>query len=207
LAALVLVALSVSVVSALVLRQSDPITAPGRALGLSLRWVVPLTAFAFCALCTGRARLDDCVWPIAMHGIPKRHVALGVISVAAIGSAAIAALAGSVAIALAYGASPGWLADLTTSSWICALGGGAYAGWFMLGAGFLRLGRGRWGPLVADFTLGATTSVFALPWPRAHLVNLAGGEPVLGLGQPTSSVVLSALAVSLVCLAAMRAGD
>lgn len=206
-AAVVCLSLAVAAVAAAAARARLPIEAPGRAMGVVLRWIVPLSSFALTSLAVGRARLDDSVWPLAAHGVPRRHAVLGVIAVAVACCSATAALSASLALVVAYGAIPGLFGDLTTSTWIAALGASAYAGWFVLGAGFLRLGRGRWAPLLLDFTFGATAGVLAVVWPRPHLVNLLGGEALLGMSQPSSSVALAASAVVVICLAAMRAGD
>ncbi len=199
--------LTVVAVTAFAARGRAPIEAPGRALGVVLRWIVPLSSFAISSLCVGRARMDDSVWPVAGHGIPRRYVVLGVTSTAMLSSAVLGAMAASIALVIAYGSMPGLWSDLPTSSWIAALGGASYAAWFSLGASFMRLGRARWAPLVADFTLGATGGLLAVVWPRAHLLNLAGGDALLDLSQPTSSVLLIGMTVIVVCLAAMRAGD
>lgn len=205
--AVVLLSLAVAAVTALTARAQLPIEAPGRAIGVVLRYIVPLSAFALSSLVVGRERLDDSVWPVAAHGVPRRHAVLGALAVAIACCAVTAVLSASLALVLAYGATPGLAGDLTTSTWIAALGASAYAAWFVLGAGFFRLGRGRWVPLVLDFTFGATGGVLAVVWPRPHLVNLVGGDALLGMSQPTSSVLLAATAVVVVCLAAMRAGD
>ena len=205
--ALTLVTLGAVAATALVLRARAPLTAPSQTLGVVFRWVVPLGAFALCSLCLGRARLDDSVWPIASQGAPRRHVVLGVLSVALATCATLAAATASLGLVLAYGHTPGLLEDLSTTAWIAALGGAAYAAWFTLGASFLRLGRGRWLPLLLDFTLGATGGVLALCWPRAHLNNLAGGESLLDLTQQTSSVLLAGVTAVVVIVAAMRGGD
>lgn len=151
--------------------------------------------------------MDDSVWPVCAHGLARRHVVLGVTALAVGMCALLATVAVAVGLALAYGSTPGLAADLPTSAWIGALGGASYAAWFLLGSSFLRLGRGRWFPLVADFTLGGTAGIFAVVWPRAHLENLVGGEAVLDISQATSSVVLAAITAVLVIVAAMRAGD
>ncbi len=207
-AALVLfLSLMVGVAFAVAARSGGLIEAPSRAVGLVLRWVVPLSAFAWCSLSLGRARLDDSVWPIAALGVPRRQVVLGVVTVTAALAAVTAVATVAVTLALAYRTMPGLVQDLATTSWVAALGASAYVGWLFLGASFWRLGRGRWVPLLLDFTLGATSGLFAVVWPRPHLVNLAGGDALLDMSQPTGSVVLAAMTVAAVSLAALRAGD
>jgi hypothetical protein len=80
-------------------------------------------------------------------------------------------------------------------------------GLFTLGTAFLRLGRGRWVALIFDFIFAGGSGVVAGLGPRAHLRNLMGGESVLDLSQPQSSVWLAALAAAFALIAAMRSGD
>jgi hypothetical protein len=200
-------ALVVPISYAFVARHGAPLDAPGRSLALVLGYVVPLAAFAVVSLCLGGARLDDSVWSIARHGTPRRLVALGECCAAIAVVSALSAACTAAALAAAYGGSPGLGADVLTSAWIAALGAAAYAAWFSLGAAFLRLGRGRWVPLVGDFVLGGTAGPLAIVWPRGHLDNLAGGAAPLALSQPSSSVALAGMAIVGLCLAAMRAGE
>jgi hypothetical protein len=50
---------------------------------------------------------------------------------------------------------------------------------------------------VLDWILGTGASLLALPWPRAHIKNLLGGEPLLGL--PQWSATLALLVIGLFC--------
>jgi hypothetical protein len=206
-AVVVFLAIAVTVTYAFVARHGAPLDAPGRSIGLVLRWVVPLAAFAVVTLSLAGSRLDDSVWSIARHGVPRRLVALGSCLAAIAAAAVLAAACAALGLAAAYGGAHGFGGDVATSLWIAALGAAAYAAWFSLGGAFLRLGRGRWVPLLLDFSLGATAGPLALFWPRAHLENLAGGAAPLALSQPSSSVALAGMAVIALCLAAMRAGD
>jgi len=73
-------------------------------------------------------------------------------------------------------------------------GGVAYVSLFSLGS---CLGaRGRFVFLVADWLLGSGSSLLAAPWPRAHLRNLLGLEPVAGMSQGASTVALLILCVA-----------
>ena len=84
--------------------------------------------------------------------------------------------------------------DALTSGWIGALGGAAYVAWFSLGSMWGKAGRGRLFLLAVDWVLGATTSAVAVPWPRAHLRSLLGGDLVVGLPAWQSSALLVVLA-------------
>ena len=203
----VVTSLAVAALGALLMHNRAPLEAPGQSVGLVLRWVVPLSTFAVVSLLIGRARVDDRIWSVAAHGLPKRHLVVGLATIVIVVSAVVAVLTTAAALVVAYGSMPGLATDLATSSWIAALAGAAYAVWFILGASFLRLGRGRWVPLIADFILGESDTVLAVIWPRPHLDNLAGGAGVLDISQPTSSVLLAAMTLIVLCLAAIRAGD
>jgi len=213
---LVLVALLATMLTAmmaLVERSHEAVDAASRMLPLAFGLVVPLSSFAVMAIATGRARLSEAVWPLARHGLRRSHVALGLLLGAQAVAAALALVAVELGLVLSHGLSGqgagpiGLARDAVTSGWIAALGAAAYVAWFGLGAAFLRLGRGRWLVLVADFLLGLGAGYFAACWPRAHLRNLIGGEPLLELSQATSSVALAAATVVVTVLAAMRSGD
>lgn len=201
-----LVAVGVSATSGLVERGASSLEAPDRALSVVLRLVVPLCAFAFGSLVTGRERFAEATWPIARFGVPRAQVALGMMLITALSAALLGATCSTAALAVAYGGSAGLMPDAATSAWIAALAAAAYVGWFSFGGCFLRRGRGRWLVLVADFTFGGGTGVFAVLWPRGHVRSLAGGEAVVELAQASSSVLLGAVAVTMAILAAMRVG-
>jgi hypothetical protein len=61
--------------------------------------------------------------------------------------------------------------------------------------------------LVLDLALGSTSGTFALPWPRAHIQNLLGGEPPSGLGQGMAFAMLLTGALSVLLVALRRAPD
>jgi hypothetical protein len=110
------------------------------------------------------------------------------------------ALIAGVAVVAARGiGDPGLGSDLSISVWIGLLAGVSY-GWFLgLGACLGRRGGGRLGSLALDWFLGTGTGALAAVWPRGHLRNLLGAEPVLGLSQGAAMATLTALAV--ICLA------
>jgi hypothetical protein len=93
------------------------------------------------------------------------------------------------------------------SASIALSGATAYVAWFCLAASFGKRGRWVWAPLLADFWLGDGGGAFAVIWPRAHLINLVGGDAVMGLPQRHSSVLLVAMALVLACVAALANSD
>lgn len=202
----ILVALGVSATSGLVERGASLLEAPDRALSVVLRLVVPLCAFVFGSLASGRERMAEATWPLARLGAPRSQVAVGMMLVTAALSAVVAGACTTVALAVAYGGTPGLWRDVATSGWIAALGASAYVGWFSFAGCFMRRGRGRWLVLAADFTFGGGAGVLAVLWPRCHIRSLAGGEAVLDLAQSASSVLLAAIAATTAILAAMRVG-
>jgi hypothetical protein len=204
---ILLISFGLALATAFIERRSAPFGAPDRALGVVFRWLVPLESFAVLGLALGRARLSESVWCLARHGHARRDVGTGLVlsamAVSALGAVAMVALA----LGTSYSSLGGLGRDLGTSAWIAALGAAAYVAWFAVGATVLRRGRGRWLALLADFVLGSGAGVWAVPWPRCHLRNLIGGEPPLGLGQASSSVLLAAMAVVLALLASLQSGD
>jgi len=191
---------------AIVHRQHTLVAAPSQTLVGVFRYLVPLSSFAIASVAVGRHRLDDSVWCLARHGVPKQLLAVGLVGVAAIAAAGCSVLCVGLGLMVAYAGDAGVWADLITSSWIAALGGGAYACWTVAGAAVFRLGRGRWLVLVADFTIGSGAGWLAATMPRAHLRSLIGGADVAGLDQPASSVMLLAMTLVVGGLAALRTG-
>jgi hypothetical protein len=119
--------------------------------------------------------------------------------------AAVGAVLAAASVLVASGRTDlAALADAFTSAWIGALGGVVYVTWFSLGALFGKGGRGRVYALGLDWILGSATSAMAMPWPRAHLRSLLGGELVLGLPGWQSTVALYLLAGVYLSLMAAR---
>src|SRR6201986_4566416 len=81
-------------------------------------------------------------------------------------------------------------ADAARSVVIALGAGAAYAVWFGAASLVGKRGGGRKWALILDFTLGAGSSVLALPFPRGHARNLLGGEPVLDIPQWAAWVAL-----------------
>ncbi|XXT23049.1 hypothetical protein WME94_16025 [Sorangium sp. So ce429] len=176
-----------------------------RALLATFRLVTPLTVFALVADAADRTALREAAWPAARFGASSHHVALGIALAAALSAALVGALLAVVVVAIAHGpgAAP-FVRDVLTSGWIGALTGAAYAGWFSLGATFLRRGHGRFVPLAVDFLLGGSAGIVGALMPRGNAVNLLGGPPPLGLGQLASAGLLALGAFLLALAAAAR---
>jgi len=208
-----LFAITLAAMVALVERSHEPVGAASRMLTVVFGLVVPLSSFAVLAVVTGRARLAEAAWPLSRHGLRGSHVALGLLLTAQVAAALLAMVVVAVALVLSHGLSGpaagaiGLGRDVLVSGWIAAAGAAAYVAWFGLGATFLRFGRGRWVVLAADFLLGLGTGYLAACWPRAHLGNLIGAEPVLELPQTMSSGAVAAMIVVPTLAAALRAGD
>ena len=175
-------------------RVQAPSMAVDRSLtGVAFGLAVPLLAYYLIREITARRRLDHAVFELARHGVNRRWASLGLLGA---GAGLLAILGGLVAAAAVIGAR-GFAdpRDLAVSMWLGVLAGLSYA-WLMgLGACVGRSGEGRLGSLAMDWFLGAGTSALAVPWPRGHLRNLLGAEPVLDLTQPAAMLSLTGLIV------------
>jgi hypothetical protein len=177
----------------------------GAAFGL----VVPLFAFFASARLGGRLEeLLGSAWP--RYGADRRLFALGrlafptlVAGVVAVSCAALALGLGSASSDPALRLPFGLATQLGTVAWIGALAGASY----VAGLGLAQLLGGAWGRalfLTLDWLLGAGGGVTALPWPRAHLRALLGGEPVLGMTSLEATGCLLALTLIYALLYARR---
>jgi hypothetical protein len=202
----VLLSVAAAATIGIVHRVHAPLAAPNQTILAVFSYFVPLCSFAITSTAIGRARLDDSVWCLAQHGLPRQSLAVGLVAMSAALAAIASLLCVVVGLLFAYGSPMAALGDVLTSAPLALLGGAAYASWFAFGATFFGLGRGRWVPLVLDFTVGAGSGVLAFSFPRGHLRSLVGGEAVMHLAQPASSVILAAMIVVLAVLAAMFSG-
>ncbi|MBK8996362.1 MAG: hypothetical protein IPM35_11530 [Myxococcales bacterium] len=197
--------LSVFVV-ALLERRAGSIVAADRALtGVALGFVLPLLAHGTVARALAGARLDAALGDIGRWGGDRRTGALGV----ALSLSLVLGLAGALIAALAVGvvrapADPLLWRDTLTSAWIGALAGASYAGWFCLGSTLGKRGGGRGVVLIVDWIAGASAGAAALFWPRGHVRNLLGAEPVLAMPQWTATLALVVLGSAYVALSAWR---
>lgn len=194
-------ALALTMVGALIERGVEATGAADRALVGCMGLVVPLATFAVVAIATGRQRLGEAAWPLARFGLSRRAVTLGMCAAIALAAAVLAALCAALTVFVASGPA---LEDAGISAWIGALGALAYAGWFSLGATFLRRGLGRFVPLVLDFVVGGSQTFAGALFPRGHLTHLIGGPPPIELAPSSSSLCLLAMAIALALGAASR---
>jgi hypothetical protein len=193
-------AIALAGVCSLLERASSVFAAADRALaGATCGLLLPLGVYLLVdRLCSGR-RLDEALGVATRRGANGLASGLGALVVVATVSAGFACVLAFVSVLLARGgADPGWAADAARSMPIAALGSLAYVGLFAMGSEFGRQGQGRTVLLVADWLFGSGTSMLALPWPRGHLRNLLGLEPVLDMSQPLASVLLWVLSVVFV---------
>jgi len=166
--------------------------------GVSFGLLLPLICFALSSrLDTGLGALMPALW--VRHGGERRAFALGRLAFPMALTAAIALLGGGLALALSLALSdpalnlslgPG-TSGLALIA-IAALGAASYVSCL----GLAQLLAGAWGRalfLLADWLLGSGSSAVALPWPRAHLRALLGGQAVLGWGAPSSVAALMLL--------------
>ncbi|HWA77490.1 MAG TPA: hypothetical protein VG937_34375 [Polyangiaceae bacterium] len=170
--------------------------------------LLPLVGYVTFQRATEGGRLDNTVRTVARHGISGRAVWLG----AALAPTALLALLGmtfaATTVCCARGVSSAGLAsELWQSSGIGAFAGAAYGAWLSASSDLGRFGSGRKWMLLVDLLLGSGSGSLALPWPRAHIQNLLGAEPVSGLGQGTAFAVLLTSAFTVLLVAVRRAPD
>jgi hypothetical protein len=173
----------------------------GGAFGLAL----PLLAYFLVTRVCDSDNLREAVWPLARQGLGSLGLALGLAVPAALVTMAFAALSGVVVVLLTRGfGDPRWLADAGTSLWIGAVSGLAYVMALLGASAYGKRGRGRIALLAADFLLGATSSLLALPWPKGHVRNLLGGSPVLEMSQSAALLVMLGTSFAFLWLGAQK---
>ena len=177
--------------------------------GATFGFAVPLFIFCLSSRLGGDlAELLGSSWP--RYGVDRRVFALGRLGFPALAACLIAALGGVLALGLSVASSDPALAlpmgltmGFCTVVGVAALGSASYVAGFavaqLVGGAF---GRALF--LIADWLLGAGTGVTALPWPRAHLRALLGGDAVLGMSDLQASGCLLALTLSLTLLYAAK---
>jgi hypothetical protein len=190
-------------------RKSDALSAPDDALGGAVFGIaLPLLAYLVSERICDSTRLDRSVDAIARYGTDRRAALVGVL----LASALLSALAGALlTVAALLGAhAPGshaLLADLRASVGIALFAGATYALYFGVASLFGKRGGGRKWALIMDFVLGAGSSALALPWPRGHVRNLLGGEPVIDLSQASAWLVLGAIGLACVALSVVKTAE
>jgi hypothetical protein len=136
----------------------------------------------------------------ARYGGNRQGYALGRQALAALLTAGIAATLALLALGLGSAtAAPGQelplsLANVLAVVWVGTLGSLTYVAAFA--AAQAHWGEpGRAAFLIGDWVFGTGTSLFALPWPRAHIGALLGADAPLGLTPRDSALSLVAIAV------------
>ena len=163
--------------------------------GAVFGWTIPLLAYVAVARVSRYGRLDDSAVDLVRHGGDRRAIVASFMLMTAARVSVVGALLAALGVLVSsVGEASTIRADALTSAWLGALGGAAYVAWFSLGSLWGKTGRGRLLSLVLDWVLGATSSAVALPWPRAHLRCLLGGELVVGLPAWQSSALLGLFA-------------
>lgn len=204
-ALLALLALALTVSGSVVERRFGSAGAVDRALESTFRLVLPLLTFAIVAEASERSRLREAAWPAARYGALHRDVVLGIVAAAALVASVSGAVLAALSVVLAHTpAAPPLASDALLSAWIGAITAFAYAGWYALGATFLKQGRGRFIPLIADFILGGSAGIAGAVLPRGNAGNLLGGAPPLRLPQESSTAILIVSGVALCVLAVLR---
>ncbi len=140
-------------------------------------------------------------------GASPRRVALTTVLVSMVASAFLCGALGAAAVASGHGsADPPIAQDALQTLAFGALGGAAYAAYFMLGSAAVARAWGRGALLVLDWLLGSDDGLGALLTPRAHLRNVLGGTAPFDALPWESLVGLGLLAVVCGALAVRRAG-
>jgi hypothetical protein len=179
-------------------RQSDAVSAPDDALlGAAFGIALPLVAYLVSERTCGGMRLDRSVDGLARYGTNRRVALCGVLFVSALSSAFAGALLTASALLGAHAPhSSTLLADLRASVGIALVAGVVYTLYFGAASLLGKRGGGRKWALIVDFVLGAGGSGLAAPWPRGHLRNLLGGQPVIDLSQATAWLALALIGVA-----------
>ena len=176
-------------------------TLTGAVFGLTL----PLLAYLLSErLCLGD-RLEHSVDAVARYGSNRRAALLGLL----LTSAACMAFT-SVVLTWAglLGAQPAGLArELLSGTEIALVSGAAYGLWFGAASRFGKRGAGRKWALLGDYVFGTGSTAIAALWPRAHVRNLLGLEPVLGWSQAGAWLALGVIGAASIVLSLRRIAD
>ncbi|HET9933251.1 MAG TPA: hypothetical protein VFQ35_21250 [Polyangiaceae bacterium] len=168
---------------------------------------LPLAAYAAAERIGKKGRLELVIAALPRYGLSRRASLAG--AVLALGGvlAIVGACCGAISVVVAHeDGSSALLSDLVASTWIGALGGVSYAVWLGFASGFGRRGR-RGTFLILDLIFGSSSRFWALPFPRAHLRNLLGGTPLVGLSQAASVGLLAVLIGVVFALTLARVPD
>lgn len=158
-------------------------------LGAAFGVAAPLLGYFLVLRIFGSGRAQNAFESMARHGMDRRFGVLGLLTLGG-GTAALGTVLIAITAVLAAAGGAPSARELWTCGWIGALGGVAYFGLFAAGATFGKRGGGSGLTLALDWILGMSTTVIAVPWPRAHLRNLLGAAPVADMSQWQASVAL-----------------
>jgi hypothetical protein len=161
--------------------------------GATFGLVLPLFTYFLVARVVRGGPIGSAVQPLGRVGCNRRAAVVSLVFTVA---ASAAVTGGSLAAVGAWAAAGGGLRDLATICWVGGVGGASYAGLFCWGASIGSKGGGKLAMLGLDWLLGVSSAGWAMPWPRAHLRCLLGGDAVLGLA-PTGSALALVLLVLL----------
>ncbi|HET7544374.1 MAG TPA: hypothetical protein VFK05_31100 [Polyangiaceae bacterium] len=179
-------------------RRSDAQSAPDAALsGAVFGIALPLISYLVSErVCEGQ-RLERSLDAVARYGADRRAALLGLLLGSSSCTAFAAALLTLAALLGAHAPHASALAaDVRASVGIALLAGAVYALYFAAAAALGKRGGGRKWALIIDFVLGGGSSLLAVPWPRAHVRNLLGGEPVAGFSQASAWAALALIGLS-----------
>lgn len=190
-------------------RRMDAAGAADRVLlGAVFGLALPIVAYLLSErVCAGQ-RLDRGVDCLARYGANRRSALLGMQLATALCVAVVSVLFTLAALLGAHSpGTPGLSSDLRASVGIALLAGAAYAVWFGAASLFGARGAGRKWALIFDFVLGSAGSSLGVAWPRAHVRNLLGGEPVLGLPQASAWFALAVIGIVSLTLSIARTSE
>jgi hypothetical protein len=185
-------ALTVVLIVSLLERRQDPELAADRALtGIVFGISIPLLAYAVVDRVSRRGRLDAAVVPVTRYGANRRGAILGILVWCALVTGVLSTVLAVTAVLASRGLhDPALPADVMASAWIAFFGAAAYVGWFAVASVIGNGARARLWALIIDWLLGSGPTAFALFWPRGHVRNLLGAEPVLQMPQWSAGVSL-----------------
>jgi hypothetical protein len=202
---LALAVAAVSVAAWLERRSGSNVAADRALTGVALGLVLPLLSHGTVARALAGRHFETSLSELARFGGNRRVIALGVGMALALVLAISGALVAAAAVVVVRApADPALAKDLVTSTWIGALAGASYAAWFGLGSTIGRAGGGRTALLIIDFIAGASAGLSAMFWPRGHIRNLLGGEPVWAMPQWSATLALLLLTAAYFALSLWR---
>ena len=155
-------------------RRLEPVGAATRALqGPLFGLAIPLAMLSLVSLAFAHGRVDISMQPVAVLGASRRSALLGALPGIAIVGAFLAWISAGLGTMTAHGfRTPGAPGDAWTTAYVAALTALAYVAYFTAASTFGAKGGGRLIALVADLLLGSVAGYAAIPFPRAHALNL-----------------------------------